>query len=225
MVSQRALPAPEELIYSMIREGRSSTSRCRKVASKTALLREQPKKNLIRVIAGIILIGGTCLSISRYQAEQRAAITLLASASTEKQLQEVISKCPRSHVAASALLLLAAEQRRLGKVRASSTTYERFLSECPKHSLASAAALGIAENTLTAGDYSVGLEKLQTLVAKYPSSYTASFSLYTQAELLIMMQPGKIPEAKKLLKHLTSQFPDSIFSKYSSKLLFLLNGG
>lgn len=175
-----------------------------------------------RTIVGAVLVVGGYFLISSYQ-EKYSAINLFAKASTIEQLQTVVSHYPRSNVTASALLLLAEKQRQQGSVRESNTTYEKFLVAFPKHSLAPAAALGIAENTLTSGHLSVGVAKLQTLVAKYPASYVAPFSLCIQAEFL-MMQLGRISEAKRQLNNLVSEFPDSIFSRYSSaKLLFLFS--
>jgi outer membrane protein assembly factor BamD (BamD/ComL family) len=183
---------------------------------------EKSKKVIIGgAVAGVICAGGVISLVAVCRARQAAA-ALFASASTVEQLQTVISRYPRSDAAASALLLLAAEQRRLGRLEESSVTYQRFLAAFPKHSLAPIAALGRAENTLVSGYLPASIAELQALTDKYPVSFVVPFSLYAQAELLTI-QAGRIPEARERLQNLALMFPDSVFSRYSAKLLFLLN--
>ncbi|QQY09168.1 MAG: hypothetical protein JMM76_00315 [Candidatus Xiphinematobacter sp.] len=174
------------------------------------------------VVIGIACVGGGVSSLVAVCQAQRAAEALLANASTVEQLQTVHSRYPRSGAAASALLLLAGEQRRLGRLKESSVTYQKFLAAFPKHSLAPVAALGVAENALASGCFPDGIDRLQALAAKYPVSFVVPFSLYTRAELLTT-QAGRIPEARELLRNLTLWFPDSVFSRYSADLLFLLD--
>jgi len=183
---------------------------------------EKSKKAIIGGVAvGIICAGGAISLVAVCRARQAAA-ALFANASTVEQLQTVISKYPRSDAAAGALLLLAAEQRRLGRLEDSSMTYQRFLAAFPKHSLAPIAALGRAENALVSENLPAGIAELQALTTKYPVSFVVPFSLYAQAELL-MTQAGRIPEARERLQNLAVKFPNSAFSRYSSKLLFLLD--
>jgi len=176
---------------------------------------------VVGTIVGMICTGGVVISLV-IGCQARHAAALLANASTMEQLQTVISRYPQSDAAASALLLLAEKQRHVGRLNESSVTYKKFLSGFRKHSLAPAAALGIAENTLVSGYLPAGIADLQALATKYPTSFVAPFSLYAQAELLTI-QVGRIPEARALLQNLTMKFPDSVFSCYSARLLFLLN--
>ena len=183
---------------------------------------ENSRKVIISgALVGVICVGGIISLVAICRARQAAA-ALFANASTVEQLQAVIFRHPRSDAAASALLLLAAEQRHLGRLEESSVTYQRFLAVFPKHPLAPIAALGKAENTLVSGYLPAGIAELQALTAKYPTSFVVPFSLYAQAELLTT-QPGRMPEARERLQDLVLKFPDSIFSRYSAKLLFLLN--
>ncbi len=172
------------------------------------------------IVLGIVILGTLIFFMRDYRIRQ-ASETLLARASTAEQLQKLILKYPSSNAAASALLLLAAEKRNAGNLGEADALYQKFLKRFPQHSLAPGAALGIVENILAAGRRDEGISALQTLAAKYPTSYVAPFALFTQADLLAFL-PGQAPEAKKQLRDLNRQFPDSVSARYSINLLVLL---
>lgn len=185
------------------------------------------EKHKRRILAGAIILGiaaaGTVAFFLRDYHLRHASKALLARASTAEQLQGVISKYPSSNAAASALLLLAAEQRNGGKLEETDASYQKFLKKFPEHSLAGGAALGLAEDALVAGRLEEGISNLQTLAAKYSTSYVAPFALYTQA-VLLAFQPGQTAEAKKKLRDLTQQYPNSICAQQGAHLLALLQG-
>jgi len=183
------------------------------------------EKHKQRILIGAIVLAmvglGTAAFFIRDNWIGSASRALLMSASTHEQLQAVISKYPSSDAAASALLLLAAEQRSNGQLEASDAAYQNFLKKFPKHSLAGGAALGLAENALIGGRLEEGISQLQTLAIKYPTSFAAPYALYRGGDLLAF-QPGQAAEAKKQLRNLSQQFPDSFSTQYAANLLVLL---
>ncbi|PWU08220.1 MAG: hypothetical protein C5B47_05020 [Verrucomicrobia bacterium] len=172
------------------------------------------------MILGVLAIGAAVSLIWDYHVRS-ASTTLFARASTSEQLKTIISKYPSSNAAANALLLLAADQRSLGNLAESNATYQKFLKQFPKHSLIGGAAVGLAENALIGGRVEEGISQLQTVAVKYPTSYAASYALYTEANLLVF-QPGQVAEAQKQLRNLKQQFPDSVSAQQATNLLALL---
>jgi TolA-binding protein len=192
-------------------------------ALEMELFWQKHKRRLLSggIILGILAIGAILFFVREHYLHQ-ASKDAFSRAYSAEQLQAVISQYPASYAAANALLLLATEQRNLGKLEESDATYQKFLKEFPHHPLASGAALGIAENTLAAGRLEEGMTGLETFAAQYPTSYAAPFALYTKANLLAH-QAGQTSEAKKELRNLNKQFPDSICARYSVNLLNLLS--
>ncbi len=183
---------------------------------------EKHKRRILigAIILGVVAIGTAVFFIKDYYIRS-ASRALFVRASTNEQLQTLISRYPSSDAAASALLLLAAEQRSNGKLEESDAAYQKFLKRFPKHPLAGGAALGLAENALVAGRIEEGISQLQALAVKYPASAVAPYALYTGADLLAF-QPGQAAEAKKQLRNLSQQFPDSVSAQYAANLLILL---
>ena len=164
---------------------------------------------LLGGIAAVIVLGGIVLGvIASERATSIASETLLAGASNDTALNEVIAKYPKSPAAADAMLLLAASLRDSGKIAESDALYSRFTESYPRSSLAVAGLLGRASNARVVGKTSDALSAYQQAASGFPQSYGAPFSLLAEARLFA--QSGKIEEAKKAIQLLGTQYPTSL---------------
>jgi TolA-binding protein len=164
---------------------------------------------LLGGIAGLLVLGALFLGmIASQRATRIASESLLAGASSDAALSEVIAKYPKSPAAADAMLLLAASLRDNGKIAESDALYSRFTESYPRSGLAVAGLLGRASNARVSGKTNEALSAYQQAASGFPQSYGAPFSLLAEARLLA--QSGKIEEAKKAIQLLGTQYPTSL---------------
>src|SRR5690348_3388570 len=94
------------------------------------------KASIIATGAVIVLAGLSYVGYLLYTARSAAhAAALLASAHTAQDYQRLIDRYPASEPAASAYLLLAAEQRAERKYTEANATLHKFVDQFPKHPL------------------------------------------------------------------------------------------
>jgi tetratricopeptide (TPR) repeat protein len=165
--------------------------------------------SLLGGLAGVIVLAAIVLGVlASERANTLASETLLANASNEAALNEVIAKYPKSPAAADAMLLVAASLRENGKLAESDALYSRFTESFPKNSLAVSGLLGRASNARVAGKPQEALSDYQQASSGFPQSYGAPFALLDSARLLA--QNGKMEEAKKTIQLLVTQYPYSL---------------
>src|ERR1700760_2239327 len=97
-------------------------------ALETHLFWNQYKVPIIAIAAVLILAGLGYTGYQVYNARQTADSTaLLASAKSTQDYQQVIDRYPKSDAAASAYLLLGAQQRTEKKYAEANTTLHKFI--------------------------------------------------------------------------------------------------
>jgi tetratricopeptide (TPR) repeat protein len=165
---------------------------------------------LAAVIAIVVSVLGV---IAANRTSEEASKALLAGATSDTALNEVISKYPKSPAAADAMLLLAASLRDAGKLEDSDALYSRFAETYPRSPLAVSAQIGRASNARVAGKTADAMNAYQQASAGFPQSYGAPFALFSQARLLA--QQGKMEEAQRALQALASQYPYSASAQAS----------
>lgn len=177
-------------------------------ALETQLFWNQYKTPII-VIAAVLLLGG--LGYAGYQvytARQVANSTaLLASAKSVQDYQQVIDRYPMSEAAASAYLLLGAQQRTEKKYAEANATLHQFLVQFPQHELVTTAWMGIAANLESLGKTDEALTTYKKVATDYPQSFNAPLALL--AELPALKAKKQFEEVRRICETILSQYRDS----------------
>ena len=95
--------------------------------------------------------------------------------------------------------------------------FKNFLKDYPNNSLSNNAQYWIGEANYVMQNYEIAINEYQALLNTYPNSQKTSHALlkigYSYAEL------GNIAEAKKILKEVIRQYPDTTASKLATERL------
>lgn len=174
-------------------------------------------KILCGIVAFLALVGGSIAWYISNALANRAAEEALARANDPTGYEAVIKDFPRSNPAADALLLLAAEQRNVGKMEESTAAFRKFLDTWPDHPLAGAALLGIGQNSDASGNANAAITSYQEVLARYPGSYAAPFAVFSEAEILL--RDFRRDEAGRALNSILAQFPDSVPARMATEQL------
>jgi TolA-binding protein len=177
---------------------------------------------LLGALALILVIGGGLAWYVHSTVTAKNGIAALATASEIPQLDAVIKNYGGTTPAADAILLVAAANRKAGKLEESSAAFQEFLKSFPTNPLAGGALLGIGQNQDAAGNATEASATYQQVIEKYPKSYAAPFAAYSQAEILL--RDFKRDEAKVVLNSLVAQFPDSTIARLAAAQLSRLGG-
>ena len=190
-------------------------------ALESRLFWERYKTTIIAVAAVILLAGLGYAACQLYIARRAANATgLLASARTAQQYQEVIDRYPGSEPAASAYLLLAAEQREKKEYAAANLTLHKFIDQFPKHELITTAWMGVAANLEALGKPDEALSTYQRLATEYPQSFNAPLALL--AEVPLLKARNRIEEARKICETVLSQYRESIVANQALQEMMAL---
>jgi len=178
-------------------------------ALETHLFWDQYKTTIIAV-AVVLLLGGLGyagfqLNTARHAADASA---LLATAQSPQEYQQVIDRYPGSGPAASAYLLLAAQQRAKKNYAEANTTLHQFIDQFPKHELITTAWMGVAANLESLGKNDEALSTYQRLATEYPQSFNAPLALL--AEVPFLKAKNRFDEARRVCETLLTQYRDSI---------------
>lgn len=190
-------------------------------ALETHLFWDQYKTTIIAVSAVILLAalgyGGYQLYAARRAA---AAMALLASADSVQRYQQVIDRYPASGPAASAYLLLAAEQRAKKNYADANATLHKFIDQYPKHQLITTAWMGVAANLESLGKNDEALSTYQRLATEYPQSFNAPLALL--AEVPFLKAKNRTEEARRVCETIVTQYRDSTVTSDAIRQLMSL---
>src|SRR5438552_2504299 len=140
-------------------------------AFETHLFWAQYKTTIVAVVVVLVLGGLGYAGYELYTARRGAdARALLASAKSGPDYQQVIERYPGSGPAASAYLLLAAQQRAKKSYAEANITLHKFIDAFPKHELITTARMGVAANLESLGKNDEALSTYQRLATEYPQS-------------------------------------------------------
>lgn len=175
------------------------------------------KKILLGLLAVLAIGGGSLAWYVSSTLRAKGAVAALAGANELPQLEAVIKTYGGTMPAADAMLLVAAANRKAGKLEESTSAFQNFLKSFPNHPLAGGALLGVGQNQDAAGNSPEAMSTYQQVVEKYPKSYAAPFAGYAQAEILL--RDFRRDEAKVALDSLVSQFPNSMIARLATAQL------
>ena len=125
----------------------------------------------------------------------------------------MIDRYPGSGPAASACLLLAAQQRAKKNYTEANATLHKFIDQFPKHELITTAWMGVAANLESLGKNDEALSTYQRLASEYPQSFNAPLALL--AEVPLMKAKNRNDEARRVCETIISQYRDSIVGERS----------
>lgn len=159
---------------------------------------------LLAIIVGSAAYGGYVYFRNRREA---AAAELLAKAKSPPDFQKVISDYDSAPAAASAYVMLAAEQRNRQQFGEANATLKTFVDKHPKHELVTTAKMAMAGNLESLGKPDEALEMYRRIPADYPNSFTAPLAMIAQVPLL--KQKGQIDEARQVCEKVMTQYRES----------------
>jgi TolA-binding protein len=150
----------------------------------TQVFWDRYKLPIIIALVTIIVIA-SAVSTYRFMSARKeaAAAAALADAKGMEEYQRVIAEYPSSGAAASAYLLMAAQQREKQQFLDSNGTLQRFVDKFPKHHLVTTAKMGMAGNLESLGKTDEALEAYRRLAAENPKSFNAPLALLAQVQL------------------------------------------
>jgi tetratricopeptide (TPR) repeat protein len=190
-------------------------------ALESRLFWEKYKTTIIAVAAVLLLAGLGYAGFQLYTARQEAnATALLASAHTAEQYQQVIDRYPGTEPAATAWLLLAAQQRQQKKYAEANATLHKFIERFPKHQMITTAWMGVGANLESLGKNDEALSTYQRLATEYPDSFSAPLAL--MAEVSILKAKGRSAEARKILETVMSRYRDNVLMSQALQELMSL---
>jgi len=190
-------------------------------ALETQLFWDQYKTTIIAVVAVAILAGLGYAGYQLYTARRAAdATALLASANSPQEYQQVIDRYPGSGPAASAYLLLAAQQRAKKNYAEANAALHKFIDQYPKHQLITTAWMGVAANFESLGKNDEALSTYQRLATEYPQSFNAPLALL--AEVPLLKAKNRNEEARRACETVISQYRDSIVASEAMRELMAL---
>ncbi len=185
---------------------------------ETQLFWARNKMPILIAIAAI-LIALVGYGAYQYRAARRAvaAAAALAQAKTSESYQKVISDYQSTPAAASAYLLLAAEQRMANQFADANLTLQKFLHVNPKHELVATAKMAIAANHESLGNTEEALDTYRRLAADHPKDFNAPLAMLAQVSIL--KRTGKIDEARKVCETILTQYRESFASAEATQQL------
>ncbi|MEI6351678.1 MAG: tetratricopeptide repeat protein [Verrucomicrobiota bacterium] len=181
------------------------------------------KKKILTYVA-VIAAALACYGLYAFFVQQRtaAAQDLFAKASSDADLQAVISKFSGTRIAGNAALELADKLRSEKKYDEAVVVLRNFIEKYPKHPLASGAWTSLAATYELQGKPDEALDTYQQALSKYPDDYTAPLAMMSQARIKVAQ--NKKEEARRLYQDVTARFPDSPFAREAMReLRFLKN--
>jgi TolA-binding protein len=190
-------------------------------ALETRLFWDQYKTTIIAAAAVFVLGGLGYAGYELYTARRAAdATALLAGAKSAQDYQQVIERYPGSEPAASAYLLLAAQQRARKNYAEANTTLHKFIDEFPKHELITTAWMGVAANLESLGKNDEALSTYQRLATEYPQSFNAPLAFLAQVPFL--KAKNRIEDARHICETVMTQYRDSIVARQAVQELMSL---
>jgi tetratricopeptide (TPR) repeat protein len=144
-----------------------------------------------------------------------AAARALAEAKDDASLRQVASSYSGTAAAGDALLLLADNLRKAGKLDEAVTALRAFIDKYSDHPLISGAWTSLAATQEMQGKQDEALSTYQKVSTTFATSFSAPIALLGQAR--IFKEKGKTDEARRLFDQVINQFPDSIFSQQASR--------
>lgn len=163
------------------------------------------------VLIGLALALAIVLGFGAYknykQTSLQKAFTLLGTAKSGEQLQQVINQYSSTPAAPIATLTLASEYFAAGQYDMAQNAYFQFVQKYPKHPMRDAAELGKAQCLEAGGQYEQAQAAFTALMDANPKSYLVPLALLGRGRCLENL--GKFEEAKAVYEDYLAANPDS----------------
>lgn len=173
------------------------------------------------IIAGIVavLVGAIAYGAYYFYTTRRddAAAAQLAQAKGLPDYEKVINDYSGAPAAASAALMVAAEQRKTQKFADANVTLQKFISAHPKHELVTTAQMSMAANLESLGKPDDALEQYRRVAAEHPRDFNAPLALLAQVPLL--KAKGQVDQARQVCETVLTQYRDSEASSEATRYL------
>jgi tetratricopeptide (TPR) repeat protein len=163
------------------------------------------RKEIVAVIV-ICLLGLVFFGLYRLYAARReaTAASLLASARSVSDYQQLIAQYPSTPAAASGYLLLAEKQRQGKKFAESNATLRAFIDKNPNHELVPTAEMAIGANLESMGKGDEAFSTYQQVAAKYPQNFNAPLALVSEVSLL--KAKNRMDEARRVCEEVLMKY-------------------
>ncbi|MEP7014236.1 MAG: tetratricopeptide repeat protein [Verrucomicrobiota bacterium] len=170
----------------------------------------------------ILLLAIVGFGAFRFYADRQdiAGATLLASAKTIQDYQQVIAHYPNTPAGAGAYLLLADRQRADKKLGDANATLQAFVNKNPDHELATTARMAIANNLDSMGKTDEALAMYQQIATGFPKSFSAPLALISRVHLLKVK--NRPDEARLACETILTQYRDSFWAREAAQELRFL---
>ena len=163
------------------------------------------------ILIGLALALAIVLGFGAYknykQTSLEKAFTLLGTAKSSEQLQQVVSQYASTPAAPIATLTLASEYFVAGQYDMAQNAYFQFIQKYPKHPMREAAELGKAQCLEAGGQFEQAQAGFTALVDANPKSYLVPLAILGKGRCLEKL--GKFEEAKAVYEDYLAANPDS----------------
>jgi tetratricopeptide (TPR) repeat protein len=183
----------------------------RDTALETRFFWERFKSEIIAALI-VVLLAGLGLTAYRFYSDRRAAAasSLLGSAKTGQEYQEIIARYPNTPAGADAYLLLAEAQRTEKKFTEANATLQVFINKNPNHEFVSTARMAIAANLESMGKTDQAVSLYQQIASTYPNSFNAPLALLSQVYLL--KAKNRTEQARHICETILTQYGTSFWA-------------
>jgi predicted negative regulator of RcsB-dependent stress response len=156
-------------------------------------------------VAAAVFLGWSLYRNHRIQ-QRAAASTLLFSAQSAEQVQQVLNRYPRTPAAPLAQLIMAGEAFDQGQYDYAQSLYSRFLDQHPDHELRDQAKFAVIQCMEAAGRVQEAHAAYTAFAAERPGHYLEPAARLGAARCLELM--GRLDEARAAYAALRDEFPD-----------------
>ena len=142
----------------------------------------------------------------------------LATAKTEEEFQKVVADYPKTNAAGCAMLLLAEQQRKSGKLEESTKSIRSFMDGYPEHPLFSGGLTSLATNLEAQGKSSEALAEYDKVSTSYGKTFSTPVALMASARLLRLGGSKEQKEkATQIYEKVIAEYPDNLASQQAAQ--------
>lgn len=169
------------------------------------------KENGVAIVVGAAIAVAAFIGFSVWKnskvAQRDTASSLLASAQTPPQFQEIINNYADTPAAPMAYLSLAAAYHDQGQYDQARHTYIQFQTTYPEHGMLPVAELGVAQSYEGAGSLQDALTGYNSFLSQHPDHFMAPSATFGKARVLELL--GNYDEARAVYEDFIAENPDS----------------
>ena len=143
---------------------------------------------------------------------------LLSKAKTEEEFQKVVAEYPKTNAAGCALLLLAEQQRKAGKLEESSKSIRSFMDRYPEHPLVTGGLTSLATNLEAQGKSAEAIAEYDKVSTSYGKTFSTPVALMASARLLRMSGSKEQKEkATQIYEKIIDEYPDNLVAQQAAQ--------